>query len=161
LPRHRRLHPHVAGFQANPFVFSHPPVVVCTTRTVALQCPKGPTDDRTPSQTGSRRNSQPYPVGDRHRPPQRLLRAGRARRAEAGRRAQGPVRMKLSDKDKIIQDLISHADAFVARSLRAHTGYFPNDSAGNEASEYYKWSQRAFELIRKLEETTSKPSASP
>lgn len=55
-------------------------------------------------------------------------------------------------QEEAILELKQHADQFLQSGMWSHTGYFPDDSYGNEAKEYYEWSKRAYELIKKLEQ---------
>ena len=53
--------------------------------------------------------------------------------------------------EQAIAELKRHADAFLQNGLWSYTGYFPNDFYGKEGERYYKWSKRAYDLIKKLE----------
>ena len=55
-------------------------------------------------------------------------------------------------KPEAIKALESHADAFLQGGLWSYTGYFPNDSYGKMGEDYYRWSKRAFDLIKALKE---------
>jgi hypothetical protein len=50
-----------------------------------------------------------------------------------------------------LKKLQQHAQLFLDSSLWAYTGYFPDDFYGKEATRYYKWSKRAYDLIRDLD----------
>ena len=58
--------------------------------------------------------------------------------------------VKLTN-EQLLHELKQHAESFLRNGLRAYSGYFPDDFYGKEGWRYYKWSQRAFEIIDQLE----------
>lgn len=66
----------------------------------------------------------------------------------------------MTERSRAMQALQDHADAFLQRGLWSYTGYFPDDFYGKEASNYYKWSKRAYDLIKAVgTDGELKPSA--
>lgn len=57
----------------------------------------------------------------------------------------------MSHQDDI-KKLKRHAYSFLQRGLCSYSGYWPDDFYGKEAQQYYEWSQRAYELIEKLDD---------
>lgn len=63
-------------------------------------------------------------------------------------------RLTPEQQAKAVEALKRHAEAFVDHGLRAYSGYFPNDFYGKEGGRYYKWAQRAYDLITALHGST-------
>lgn len=57
----------------------------------------------------------------------------------------------MPEREQAIKALKEHAETFLQNGLLAYTGYFPDDFYGKEATRYYRWSKRAYDLIKQIE----------